>query len=842
MKPFHRLTPSPALAFFCSALIVTVGSQRCDAQAAAGSPTVIISEIMAANDSVLKDEDGDYSDWIELRNYGDRPVDLTGLHLTDSKKKPTKWALPNLTLAPGARRLIFASGKDRTNPDGQLHASFKLSAKGDYLAVVGNQGTVVVQEYQPGYPKQEADSSYGISEQWRAGQLTADFERFFLKATPGKLNAGELLGEVADVRLSRQHGLFDEPFKLELTTETPGAVIRYTTNGSEPTAENGETYTTPLPINKTSVLRVTAFKTDFSPAKITTRTFLFPADVIHQSPDGLPPEGFPYLWGANQVDYGMDPRIVNDPRFSGEIIAGLKSLPSVSVVTDMDDMFGEKNGVYSNPGEQGRESERPTSVEMILPDGKEGFQVDCGIRVRGGFSRLPINPKHAFRLFFRDEYGPSKLKYPLFGKDGAQEFDNIDLRTFQNYSWSLGGDPRGIFVRDQFNRDLQLAMEQPASRGEFIHLYINGHYWGIYNTCERVEASYGATYLGGKKSDYDVVKVDSGFTTRRSTYTMIPTDGDMETWNKLFKAITDDMSDNRNYFALQGRNPDGTRNPAMENLLDVDNLIDYMLIIFWGGNLDAPVSAFSGNRNPNNYHAMRRRGGEDGFRFFVWDAEHTMLELNEDRTGPFKTGERVENSSPQSFFQLLMENAEFRLRVADRINKHFFNDGVLTSEALRERFLARTKELESAVIAESARWGDVEQTFAMNPPPRFDQDGNPIEGPFNRDDDWRKEVSRIANVYIPKRSDIVLGQLFAQGLIPDVEPPEIRQASAGVALNSSSKGSIYYTTNGSDPRLAGGKISPNAKKYDGPIKPNGRNTVIKARVLSGGDWSALAKS
>jgi hypothetical protein len=843
MLPFNLPLRSLGRAFFWAALTVTIASRPGYGHAATPSPTVIISELMAANDSFLKDEEGDYSDWLELRNHGEEPVNLQGLHLTDSRRQPRKWTLPDLLLPAGGRRIVFASGKDRRDPEGQLHASFKLSAKGDYLALVDRDGRTILHEYLPKYPAQKADTSFGIGEAWRAGTATSGHQQFFVRPTPGKPNAGQLLGEVTDLVASKDHGLFERPFQLTLSTETPGTVIRYTTNGSEPTEQQGEIYTAPLSITKTTVLRAAAFKPDHLPTRVLTRTYLFPQDVIHQSPDGLPPEGFPFLWGVNQVDYGMDPRIVNDPRFTDEIVTGLRSLPSVSIVTDMDLMFGEKNGVYSNPGEQGRESERPTSVELIHPDGTTGFQIDCGIRIRGGFSRLPINPKHALRLFFRDEYGPAKLRYPLFGRNGAQEFDNLDLRTFQNYSWSLGGDTRGIFVRDQFNRDLQLAMGQPAARGEFVHLYINGHYWGIYNTCERIEASYGATYLGGKKSDYDVVKVDSGFTTRRSTYTMIPTDGNMEAWSRLFTAISGDLSDNRNYFALQGRNPDGTRNPALENLLEVDNLIEYMLIIFWGGNLDAPVSAFGGNRNPNNYHSLRRRNGEDGFRFFVWDAEHTMLDINEDRTGPFKTGERIETSSPQAFFQRLMDNAEFRLRVADLVHRHFSHGGVLHPESLRERFVARTREIESAVIAESARWGDVKHTYAMNPPPRFDKDGNPVTGPFNREDDWRREVRRIADDYIPKRSGIVLGQLFAQGLIPDLQPPQIQPAgTAGWKLTSTNgPATIYYTTDGSDPRLVGGGVSPRAKRYEGPVQIEGTAGKLKARAVIDGDWSALAE-
>ncbi len=87
----------------------------------------------------------------------------------------------------------------------------------------------------------------------------------------------------------------------------------------------------------------------------------------------------------------------------------------------------------------GKEWERAASLELLNPDGSEGFQMNCGIRIRGGWSRHYDNPKHAFRFIFRTEYGEGKLKYPLFGNEGVDEFDNIDLRTSQNYSWSYYG-------------------------------------------------------------------------------------------------------------------------------------------------------------------------------------------------------------------------------------------------------------------------------------------------------------------------------------------------------------------------------------------------------------------
>src|SRR5690606_10976599 len=121
-------------------------------------------------------------------------------------------------------------------------------------------------------------------------------------------------------------------------------------------------------------------------------------------------------------------------------------------------------GIYVNAYMHGEEWERQCSLELIDTDNTVEFSVNAGVRIRGGASRKPSNPKHAFRLFFRKEYGPGKLQYPLFGDEGASEFDKVDLRTEQNYSWSMDGDSHNTFLRDVFSRDTQRDMGQPYTR------------------------------------------------------------------------------------------------------------------------------------------------------------------------------------------------------------------------------------------------------------------------------------------------------------------------------------------------------------------------------------------
>ena len=804
---------------------------------------VIISELLAVNDKDLKDADGDHADWIELHNAGDATIDLAGWALTDDAKDLGKWMFPAVKIEAGGFLLVFASGKNRANPDGELHASFKLGAGGEYLGLVRPDGQTVAHHFVMRYPKQRDDVSYGVPADWKPSPASSTSviagQVYFLRPTPGEPNGETLTGRVAKLAFNQPHGFYEEPFELSITSQTPGAQIRYTTDGSVPTEGSGQVLNGTLNISKTSVIRAAAFKPGHKPTKVVTQTYLFLEDVVRQSPDGLPPAGFHYEWGANRVDYGMDQRVVNDERYRDKIFKGLRVIPSYSLVMDLEDLFGE-DGIYANAKEDGRDWERTCSLELIQGDKEEGFQVNCGIRIRGGFSRMTSNAKHAFRFFFRGEYGPAKLKYPVFGKTAASEFDNLDLRTFSNYSWSLSNDPRCTFMRDQFNRDLQLAMGQSTARGYFCHLYINGQYWGLFNTCERPEASFGGSYFKGRADDFDVIKIGRGRGNGQGNtqYGLFATDGNLDAWERLWKICKSGVETHAAYQKILGNHPDGTRNPDYEVLLAPDNLIDYMLVIFYGGNLDAPITSFGSNRSANNWYGIRNRNGEEGFRYYVWDAEHTFLKINEDRTGPYPAGDEYTRSNPQWIWQQCLHNAEFRQRVADRVHKHFNYGGVLTPESVASLLNKRVAKLHLAVIGESARWGNPHSSNWA--PPSRAGSGN---RPRTLDDDWQPEVDRWFNEYIPERSRVVVDQLWKHGLIPDLKSARLAKRGGvieqGFELEmSAAQGEVYYTLDGSDPRLIGGEISPAAEKYSHPVRLD-KTHVVKVRVLFGDEWSAI---
>jgi len=378
-------------------------------------------------------------------------------------------------------------------------------------------------------------------------------------------------------------------------------------------------------------------------------------------------------------------------------------------------------------------------------------------------------------------------------------------------------------VREVFSRDLQGEMGHPYTRSRYYHVYINGYYWGLYMTQERSEAAYAESYLGGGKEDYDVVKTD-----RASGRAMIATDGNLDAYRRLYDAAIQGIGDNDRYCRLQGLNPDGMPNPAYERLLDADALIDFMIIEYYTGDRDGPGSRF-GNI-PNNSYAMYNRKDPDGWQWFHHDNEHALgtssSEIN--MVAPFTTaGAQWRYFNCQWLHERLANtNAEYRMHFADHAYRHFFNGGLLTPQASIDRIQRRAGQIETAIIAESARWGDAKRSQ-----------------PLTRQD-WQNEINRIVNNYLPTRTDVVLGQFKSVGWYPNVNPPTFNRQGGPVPQGfsvqiSGSGGTIYYTLDGTDPRLPGGVLNTShAKSYTGSIKLNA-STHVKARILNGTTWSAL---
>ncbi|MCH6256613.1 lamin tail domain-containing protein [Puniceicoccaceae bacterium K14] len=430
-------------------------------------------------------------------------------------------------------------------------------------------------------------------------------------------------------------------------------------------------------------------------------------------------------------------------------------------------------------------------------------------------------------MFFREEYGEGKLDFPLFEGEGASRFDKIDLRTAQNYSWALDGDSKNTFLRDVFARDTAAAMGQQSPRSRYYHLYLNGSYWGLFMTEERPVATFGESYFGGDKDDYDAIKVQSW--TDADAYSIEVTDGTIDAYERLYNAAMNGFEENEDYFSVLGLNLRGERDASSEKLLDVDNMIDYLLVIYYTAASDNGITRFAGGYEKlNNLYAIYNRVNPDGFKWFQHDCEHS-LDTNRDLdlTGPFQHENftLLKYFNAQTLHEKLSINEEYRIRFADRVFKHMYNGGALVRENCEARFDSRAAQIDRAIVANSARWGNTQ---------------------LDRDT-WVDAASTARDFFARNgdRGSEVIGYLKRDGLIPSIDPPSISTNGGEVANGanvslSASVETIYYTVDGTDPRAVGGGIR--GSLYTGVFTIDGP-THLKARArTSNGEWSALAES
>ena len=710
--------------------------------------TPVISEFLARNANSLVDGNRDSSDWIEIHNSANTSVALENYHLTDDPDQLKKWAFPlGTSLTSDERLVVFASSKNRLSDE--LHTNFSLSGSGGYLALIDPQGNVV-SEFTD-YPDQQDDTSYGISS---SGTVS------YLSPTPNNVNGPALSGFVEDTVFSHKRGFYDEPFSVAITSATPGATIRYTLNGTKPNPSFGFVYSSPLRVTSTTNLRVVAYKDGMVSTNVDAQTYLFTGDIVDQS--------------------DMLRAITSSPTYEDEVHEGLKGLPVVSLSFRTSDVLGGF-GIYRNYEQKGRTSERQAHFEYFDPnDPLNSTHEPGGVRIHGGNSRE--HPKKALRLYFRNDYGDSRLRHEIFPDSKVDTFKNLLLRGGGHDAWTFQEDwDQATLIRNEFLHRVQLGMHQPSPRGHHVNLFLNGNYWGIYELQELPHAEFNADHQGGEAEDWDVVKhggeVEGGNDTA---------------WNELIALANAGIDTDADYQAIQ-------------EYLDLDHFIDAMIQRIWASDEDwlSPffikgfdVSTFFDDKNW--YVGRKSRNGTSKFFFYSWDAEMSM-------GIPF-AGERVFNNdfsridtanSPGAIYNALRRHQEFQVRFGDRLHKHLFNEGVLTSSKLQPLWDSYSSLLNAPIVAESARWGT-------------EFWGGERNSPMTRNSDWLPAVNWVRNNFLINRPPTVISQFRAVDLYPDIVAPSLSPfggdstSPVSFSMSSTSAGStIYYTTDGTDPRTPG---------------------------------------
>lgn len=718
---YVMIASNPA-GIFARAVGVTVG----------GAPLPLrISEFVADNQFSLEDGYGAAPDWIELRNPGNAPVDLAGWGLSDDPAVPFRWTLPAGSLAPHETLIVFASGRAApVDPAGHLHAPFRLASAGGSLVLTAPGGATA--DAIADYPAQTTDLAYGRD----LGGRTC-----FLEPTPRRVNAATPYeGWLRPVEFSHKRGFYDAPFTLVVSNDNPGSTVRLSYDGSPPT----NPCPAAIPVAATRTIRALVTRPDHRSPRIKTHTYVFVDSVITAST--------------------MRTNITQDARYAPRMRPGLLALPSVCVSLTGSPSYDEVEG----------------SIEILWPGGGKAVQANCGIARFG--SSWQSFAKQSFRAKFRPEYGARKLEAPLFGGFdrgilAKTSFDEIDLRA-----GNQDMNARGFYMAGRFVEDSMLDMGSLNPHGRFVHVYLNGAYWGQYDMRELLVDHMLADYLGGEAEDYVTVRGNDNV---GGAFVLgAPDPPNVAPWERAL--------------ALRGDYA------SVRDFVDVPNLVDFMLLWFYGN-------------CESEYRSAGPLDAGSGFKFWMADADGFL------RTNALTVNTTASTGPGGLFGGLNAEgNAEFRTLLADRIHRHLFNDGALTPARNGARLGARMDEIRDSLLAECARWG------------------------YQTPSSWEAARSLIETLLFPVRTTQLVAQVRARGYYPALDAPAF-EAYGGLATNgylpvmNAPSGTIYYTTDGSDPRLPGGGTSLAARIWTAGGLVVTQDVTVSARVRAAdGSWSALA--
>ncbi|MBK8498453.1 MAG: CotH kinase family protein [Flavobacteriales bacterium] len=456
---------------------------------------VLINEVSAANwDMIFLG--GEYEDWVELYNAGGSTVDLSGWYLSDDDAQPDKWMVPaGITIAGGGHLLMVCSGKN-TVITGMPHTSFKLTQTKQEFVVLADPTLNVVSSFQFTQPTQKNHS-------WGRTTDGAATWSIFLTPTPATANAAPLSYYAPTPSIAPAAGGYGGPVNVSITVPA-GCTVRYTLDGEEPTAASA-LYAGPFNVNTTSCVRAVAF----------SATPGVPQSFIETS-----------TYFINEVH----------------------TIPVWSIAAGADVLMILNNGGNTTIAEGNIEY---FDADLNLLDESLGE-----FNEHGGTSNS--NDQRAVDYIVRDEFGyDDEIENQLFRGSDRDNFERIILKAAAGDNYP---DYNGAHIRDAFVQSLSqvIGLKLDERTYEPCVVYVNGQYWGVYETREKVDDNDFTEYYYDQPGDrvdliqeYGSVWADYGTTSG---------------WWDLYLFITgNDMTDPANY-------------AQVKDTLNTLSMIDHMII------------------------------------------------------------------------------------------------------------------------------------------------------------------------------------------------------------------------------------------------------------------------
>lgn len=441
----------PDLWYYCRIAGTTL-SETADGAATPAEIGLVISEASSVKGNGATED----HDWVELYNATDTDIDLSGWSLSDDPDDRTLYTFEDVTIRAGAYKLVYCVGSDPTaDKKGSLYAGFKLDAAGETVYLTDPKG-ITTDLFTVGKLRKGVSSG-------REGNKATTQRVFFDKPTPGEENASVIYtGYVRKPVLSETDGFVTVGTTVTVTSQEGGVTLRYTTDGSEPTASSPAFDA--LTVNKTTVLRVRAFADGKLPSDTATATYL--------------------------LGEGHD-------------------MPVVCLTADPDDLFSTESGIlvkgdhYSSSFPYSganfwQDWEREANFAYFV-EGEKVIDNNVGIKVFGQYSRA--YDQKSLAVYFRGDYGADSVSYPFF--------ENSDHTTLCSLVLRAGGQDQGMTrIRDAFCSQVMKGSSSLVFQDWApVAVYLNGQYWGYFDLREKINAEWLSMYAGIRdENSVDLIK------------------------------------------------------------------------------------------------------------------------------------------------------------------------------------------------------------------------------------------------------------------------------------------------------------------------------------------------
>ncbi len=661
---------------------------------------IYINEAVSSNKSIISDEDGEYSDWIELFNASDEDFDLEGRFLSDTKNNFTKWVFPPIQLPAKSYMMVWASGKDKIEKSGFLHTNFSISKNGEFLALTDTDGYTILDSVR--IPALDSDISFARqpdgSENWQLSNIP----------TPGFSNIEDEI--LSPPVFSEPGGIYEESFLLQLSHPSDEVMIIYTTDGSVPSYSGlaGKQYEYKNRYKETFIDSDGPLIEEKYQSHIYTGTIdlkgLFERDnkiskistTFHSNPPYLPKSSVNKSVVIRAIAYkdGEESKALTHTYFLQQPEYSNSDVYMVSLSVDENLLFDYKDGIsvagadfgqwrkdnplapanYYSPANYNRRGdiyEYPIFFELYNP--KSGIKIleqQLGVRVHGESSRS--FPQKSLRLYARKEYGNSRIKYDFFEDKSNTEYKRLILRGF------------GFFrIGDPFYQPMvsHLVLDAPISKPAMV--YINGEYYGLYDVIERMDKHYFERKYGADRENVDLLyglaKVKEGD-------------------SKHYKNMIDFIDKNS---MKSDANMD-----KVEEMMDFDNFIDYEISEIFSGNSDWPDNNIEYWRYKTPFNPDAPCGLDGRWRWILYDLDYAFG-LVDKKDCSFNTFNKAIGNGNELYQYLpykLLRNERFKNkfinRFADLLNTTFLPERLeQISDSISLRYISQAG-------MHAARWSD----------------------------------------------------------------------------------------------------------------------------------------